>query len=214
MPAFFFAARPHRGSTAVAKEDVSVTMMLSPEAPHDTYGDDDGSCSIDESLPMKDGMFCRLSSIVPPAQRPSVPVYARPRPAPGAAGRRQAHRPLPPATAGDANLARSHARNLARFTTAHSPPRPRPTRHGRDNAQRAGSPNAIRAQNGRAGSQCGAPTCGAPAVLRRSPPASSGPDGAPSRPALPDGSDGAVDRRPEAFWSPVLYYIDPCKFFF
>jgi hypothetical protein len=47
----------------VAKAEVSVTMMLSPEAPHDTYGDDDGSCSINESLPMNDGMFCRLSSI-------------------------------------------------------------------------------------------------------------------------------------------------------
>jgi hypothetical protein len=47
----------------VAKAEVSVTMMLSPEAPHDTYGDDDGSCSINESLPINDGMFCRLSSI-------------------------------------------------------------------------------------------------------------------------------------------------------
>ena len=58
--------RSHLGRTAVAKADGSVTIMLSPEDDHDTYGDEDGSCSIEDSLPINDGMFCLVSSILTP----------------------------------------------------------------------------------------------------------------------------------------------------
>jgi len=54
--------RKDLGRTAVANAVGSVTTMLSPPSAHFTYGVDVGSCSMIESLPMKEGMLC-LSSV-------------------------------------------------------------------------------------------------------------------------------------------------------